>query len=361
MTGTIRPSTADDIEAGPKGGPGDGSPLSRLKLIRWSDFSLVPVILVLMVIGFIVSPVFLTSDNLISVVQQSSELSLLVLGQALILICGRMDLSLESTIGIAPVVAMWLVLPGDDGRFAGLGILPTWMAIPLCLLVGLVIGAINGFLMLKLRVNGFIATLGMLTMLRGLHIGITEGKSITDVPESFRYLGKTSWLGAPAAVWICLFLFAVGGAALAWLRHGRSLYAIGGNPEAARAAGIRVDRVTWIVLAIGDLLAAFAGILYTGHYGAVAATQGNGWIFQVFAAAVIGGISLKGGRGTLFGALTGVLTLQLVVNVMTLGGVPALWNQFLNGAIIIVALVISASRAVRSRTERYTFEERRRG
>ncbi|MBW5249865.1 ABC transporter permease [Streptomyces poriferorum] len=341
MTGTIRPSTADDFNGALKGGAGDDSPLSRLKLIRWSDFSLVPVILVLMLIGFIVSPVFLTSDNLISVVQQSSELSLLVLGQALILICGRMDLSLESTIGIAPVVAMWLVLDSDGGRFAGLGLFPSWSAIPLCLLVGLVIGAINGFLMLKLRVNGFIATLGMLTMLRGLHIGITEGKSITDVPESFRYLGKASWFGAPAAVWICLVLFAIGGAALAWLRHGRSLYAIGGNPEAARAAGIRVDRITWIVLAIGGLLAAFAGILYTGHYGAVAATQGNGWIFQVFAAAVIGGISLKGGRGTLFGALTGVLTLQLVVNVMTLGGVPALWNQFLNGAIIIVALVIS--------------------
>jgi simple sugar transport system permease protein len=294
-----------------------------------------------MVIGFIVSPVFLTSDNLISVVQQSSELSLLVLGEAVILISGRMDLSLESTIGIAPVIAMWVVLPSHGGRFDGLGLLPTWTAIPVDLLAGLLIGAVNGFLILKLRVNGFIATLGMLTMLRGLQIGITGGKSITDIPGSFAYLGETDWAGVPAAVWICLALFLIGGIVLAWFRHGRALYAIGGNPEAARAAGIRVDRITWAVLAIGGLLAGFAGILYTGHYGSVAADQGNGWIFQVFAAAVIGGISLKGGRGTLFGALTGVLTLQLVVNVMTLGGVPALWNQFLNGAIIIVALVIS--------------------
>ncbi|MET7716992.1 ABC transporter permease, partial [Streptomyces sp. NPDC005407] len=128
MTGTIRPLTADETTS--------DSPLNRLQLIRWSDFSLVPVILVLLVIGFIVSPVFLTSNNLISVVQQSSELSLLVLGQALILICGRMDLSLESTIGIAPVIAMWLVLPTEGGRFAGLELLPVWMAIPVCLLVG---------------------------------------------------------------------------------------------------------------------------------------------------------------------------------------------------------------------------------
>lgn len=119
MTGTVRPAAADDINGGSKGSLTGERPLDRLKLIRWSDFSLVPVILVLMVIGFIVSPVFLTSENLISVVQQSSELSLLVLGEALILICGRMDLSLESTIGIAPVVAMWLVLPTEGGRFAG--------------------------------------------------------------------------------------------------------------------------------------------------------------------------------------------------------------------------------------------------
>lgn len=314
----------------------------RFRLARYRDLSLIPVIFVLGVIGFIVSPVFLTSDNLIGVFQAASELSLLVLAEAMILICGRMDLSLESTIGVAPVIAMWLVMPAHgSATFHGIGLFPGWSSIPVCLVVGLVIGAANGFLILKLRVNGFIATLGMLTMLRGLQDGIAQGKSIVEVPASFSYLGKASWFGAPAAVWICLLLFAIGGAALGYLRHGRALYAIGGNPEAARAAGIRVDRITWIVLALGGLLAAFAGVLYVGHYGAISATQGDGWIFQVFAATVIGGVSLNGGRGTLFGALTGVIALQLVVNVTTLGGVPPLWDKFLYGAIIIVALIIS--------------------
>ncbi|MEU5546214.1 ABC transporter permease [Streptomyces sioyaensis] len=323
--------------------PGTAAPRRRRRIGpgRWRDLSLVPVIFVLGVIGFIVSPAFLTGDNLIGVVQQSTELGLLVLGEALILISGRMDLSLESTIGLAPVLALWLVMPAHGARFEGLGLLPAWTAVPLCLAVGAAVGATNGFLMLTLRVNGFIATLGMLTMLRGLQVGISEGQSIGDVPDSFAYLGKADWLGVPAAVWICLVLFALGGAALGFLRHGRALYAVGGNPEAARAAGIRVDRLTWTVLTLGGVLAAFAGILYTGHYGAVSASQGNGWVFQVFAAAVIGGIGLKGGRGTLFGALTGVLTLQLVINVMTLAGVPPLWTQFLNGLIIIIALVIS--------------------
>ncbi|MCQ9130511.1 ABC transporter permease [Streptomyces hilarionis] len=305
------------------------------------ELSLIPAIVVLGLIGFIVSPAFLTSDNLIGVAQQSTELSLLVLATALILISGRMDLSLESTIGVAPVIAVWLVLPTSGARFTGLGLLPAWTAIPLCLLVGAVIGAVNGFLVLKLRLNGFIVTLGMLTMLRGLQVALSEGQSLVELPPSFTYLGKASWWGAPAAIWICGVLFALGSAALAWLRHGRALYAIGGNAEAARTAGIRVDRIVFIVLVVGSVLAAFAGILYSGHYGSISATQGSGWIFQVFAATVIGGVSLNGGKGSVFGALTGVLTLQLVVNVMTLAGVPPLWNQFLNGAIIIVALVIS--------------------
>ena len=318
-----------------------GAARRGLDLGRFRDLSLIPAILVLGVIGFIVSPAFLTADNLIGVAQQSTELSLLVLATALILICGRMDLSLESTIGVAPVIAVWLVLPTSGARFTGLGIFPEWMAIPLCLLVGVVIGAVNGFLILKLRLNGFIVTLGMLTMLRGLQVALSEGQSIVELPSSFTYLGKASWLGVPAAIWVCTVLYAIGCSALAWLRHGRALYAIGGNPEAARTAGIRVDRIVWIVLVLGSLLAAFAGILYSGHYGSISATQGSGWIFQVFAATVIGGVSLNGGKGSVFGALTGVLTLQLVVNVMTLAGVPPLWNQFLNGAIIIVALIIS--------------------
>ncbi|GHE65677.1 ABC transporter permease [Streptomyces capitiformicae] len=312
-----------------------------LDLGRFRELSLIPAILVLMLIGFIVSPAFLTADNLIGVAQQSTELSLLVLATALILIAGRMDLSLESTIGVAPVIAVWLVLPTSGARFTGLGLLPEWTAVPLCLLVGVVIGAVNGFLILKLRLNGFIVTLGMLTMLRGLQVALSEGQSIVELPSSFTYLGKASWLGVPAAIWICVVLFALGGSALAWLRHGRALYAIGGNAEAARTAGIRVDRIVWAVLILGSVLAAFAGILYSGHYGSISATQGGGWIFQVFAATVIGGVSLNGGKGSVFGALTGVLTLQLVVNVMTLAGVPPLWNQFLNGAIIIVALIIS--------------------
>ena len=314
----------------------------RFNVRQLRDFSLIPVILLLLVVGFIISPHFLTTDNMLAVLQQSTELSLLVLGEALVLIAGRMDLSLESTIGVAPVLAVWLVLPDHGGRFNGLGTgLPEWTAIPLCLLIGALIGAINGLVILRVRINAFILTLGMLITLRGLQQGISGGNSIFELPESFTYLGRTSWVGVPASVWVCGLLFALGIVALSWLRHGRSLYAIGGNSDAARAAGIRTDRVMLIVFVLASTLAALSGILYVGHYGSISATQGNGWIFQVFAAAVIGGVSLNGGRGSLFGALTGVVALQLILNVMTFAHVPGVWYPLLNGIIILAALIIS--------------------
>ncbi len=310
------------------------------RLARLRDLALVPAIIVIAVVGYLVNPVFLHWDNLVNVLQQQSEISLLVLAEALVLICGRMDLSLESTFGLAPGVAAWLVLaPGAITHGAG-WLSGTW-SIPLTLAGGLAIGWVNGLLIVRFRLNGFIVTLGMLIVLRGLLTGISGGKTFFNLPDSMIYLGNAVWVGLPASIWISLVLYAVAIAVTGYTRFGRSLYAIGGNPDAARAAGIRVDRVLWAVLVIGSVLAALGGLLLTGRLASVAASQGNGAIFTVFAAAVIGGVSLNGGRGTVFGAFTGILLLYLIQNVLTLAGVPAQWIGALNGAIILIALIIS--------------------
>lgn len=317
-------------------------PAARLRMIalaRFRDLALVPVILVLVVVGTLLDNTFLTSSNLIAVLQQQSELSLLVLAEAMILICGKFDLSLESTIGLAPALAIGLVIP-EVGNGLGTG-LPAWTAIPLCLLIGGLVGGFNGLLILKFQLSAFIVTLGMLITLRGLQEGLTKGKNLFDIPTSFTYLGSETWFGLPAAVWICVIAYAVGIGVLGYLRQGRALYAIGGNVAAARAAGIRTDRVLWTVLVVGGVLAALAGILMTGRLGSVAAAQGDGMIFTVFAAAVIGGISLDGGKGTLFGALTGVLALGLIENILRLVHVDSFWIKFIYGGIIILALVLS--------------------
>jgi ribose/xylose/arabinose/galactoside ABC-type transport system permease subunit len=213
--------------------------------------------------------------------------------------------------------------------------------VPVCLLAGLLLGAFNGLLIVRFQLSAFIVTLGMLIVLRGLQVGFTGGKSLFELPKTFDYLGSAEWLAVPASIWLTGIAYAVAIVALGYFRQGRALYAVGGNTDAARAAGIRTDRVVWLVFIIGGVLAAAAGMLLVGRLGSVAANQGDGMIFTVFAAAVIGGVSLSGGKGTIFGALCGVLVLGLIQNILLLAGVSAQWNQAIYGAIILLALVLA--------------------
>ncbi|MGW3373728.1 ABC transporter permease [Streptomyces hydrogenans] len=327
---------AEDTEAPP---PRTRLLGGRIPLARLRDLALVPAIVVIAVVGQIVSPVFLQPDNLVNVLQTMSEIALLVLAQTMILIVKKMDLSLESTMGLAPGVAAWLVVPVGAGH--GLGILPGAWAVPVTLAVGALVGVVNALLIIRFGLNGFIVTLGMLIVLRGVLTGVSGGQTFFQLPPSMLYLGTAQWLGVPASIWICLALFAVAVFVLGWTSFGRSLYAIGGNVDASKAAGIRTDRVLWIVIVVGSVLAALAGLLLSGRLASVAAAQGDGYIFTVFAAAVIGGISLNGGRGSMFGAFSGILLLFMIQNVLTLAGVPAQWIGALNGLIILVALILS--------------------
>ena len=335
------------VPAGPSpaGAVGIGSEGRRgrlggaIALVRLRDFALVPAIIVIAVIGQLVNPIFLQYDNVINILQTMSEIALLVLAQTIVLITGKMDLSLESTFGIAPGVAAWLTVAAGAGH--GLGLLPGAWAIPVTLGVGVLIGVFNALLIVRFGLHGFIVTLGMLIVLRGLLTGISGGQTFFNLPASMMYLGSTSWLGLPASVWLCFALFAAGIVVLGHTGFGRALYAIGGNVDAARAAGIRTGRVLWIALIAASVLAALGGLLLSGRLASVAAAQGDGAIFTVFAAAVIGGVSLSGGKGTMFGAFTGILLLYMIQNVLTLAGVPAQWIGALNGAIILIALVLS--------------------
>ena len=330
-------TAATDGSAG--AAPPPRRPAGRLAVARLRDLALVPAIVLIAVVGQIVNPVFLQPDNLINIGQTMSEIALLVLAQTIVLIAGKMDLSLESTFGLAPGVAAWLTVAVGTGH--GTGLLSGAWSIPITLLVGALIGLANAALIVRFGLHGFIVTLGMLIVLRGLLTGISGGQTFFNLPESMMYPGTAVWLGVPASIWICVVLFAAGIVLLGYTGFGRSLYAIGGNVDAAKAAGIRTDRVLWIALTGASVLAALGGLMLSGRLASVAASQGNGAIFTVFAAAVIGGVGLNGGKGTMFGAFTGILLLFMIQNVLTLAGVPAQWIGALNGAIIIIALVVS--------------------
>lgn len=308
-------------------------------IARLRDFALVPAIIAIAIIGEAVNPVFLHFDNIVTILQTMSEVGVMVLAETLILLMGRIDLSLESTFGLAPGIAAWLTV--SPGISHGLGWLGGAWAVPICLAVGALIGAANGLLIVRFRLNGFIVTLGMLIVLRGLLTGISGGRTFFSLPGSMLYLGETLWFRIPVAVWLCLALYAVAIVVLGYTRWGRSLYAIGGNVAAAKAAGIRTDRVIWTTLIISGTLSALGGLMLAGRLASVAASQGQGAIFTVFAAAVIGGVRLNGGKGTVFGAFTGVLLLYMIQNVLTLAGVAAQWIDALNGAIILAALIVS--------------------
>jgi simple sugar transport system permease protein len=310
---------------------------SRHIITNWlRELALLPVIILLVIIGAFVNPSFLTVNNFINVAQQSAALGTVVVAETLILLTGKFDLSLQSTYGLAPMVGAWLIV-SKDGQGLGTNWNP-FIGIAIVLLVGLVVGAFNGFLVIKLGFNAFIFTLAMLILLAGIQVGIVSGRTIYHLPAAFIYLGSQYILGVPVSVWVtgAIFLFAT--LFLRYHRIGRAIYAIGGNVEAARAAGIRVDRVRIGVFIVGSLLAALAGLMTAGQVVAVTASQGSNLIFSVFAAAVIGGISLDGGRGRMVGALTGVILLALVTNILVLSQIQTFWIDAATGLIILIAL-----------------------
>ena len=304
------------------------------------ELTLLPAILLSIIAGSLISDAFLTADNLFNVLQQSSELAVLVIAESVILIAGKFDLSLESVVGLAPMLSAWLMVRDTAVGGSGLGLSPG-PAIALMFIVGALVGAVNGFLVVRLQLNAFIVTLAMLILLRGVTLGITDGKTLFELPNAFLYLGTAKWLAVPASIWVAGLLYVLFGLFLRYHKIGRALYAIGGNPEAARVAGIPVERVTWGVYIVGGMLAALAGLMLTGRIASVVSSQGQNMIFYVFAASVIGGISLNGGRGRLLGALTGVLLLGILQNVLTLAQVPAFWIDAAYGAIILAALILA--------------------
>lgn len=319
--------------------PASVSPRRRIWSRMTDELALLQLIVLAMIIGTITVPAFFTQINLVNILQQSSELSVLVLAEAIILIVGRFDLSLESIVGVAPMFAAWLV---TDAALNGSGLMINpYLAVCIIFLVGIAVGVFNGLLIVRLGLNAFIATLAMLILLRGITIGMTNGRTLYDLPEPFLYLGNAHWLDIPASVWIAAGLYVIGGIILGYTRWGRALYAIGGNAEAARAAGIRVDRYVWTVFAIAGGLAALSGLLLTGRMASVLSGQGQNMIFTVFAACVIGRISLNGGKGSIFGALFGVILLGIISNILTLSNIETFWISATYGAIILLSLILT--------------------
>lgn len=312
---------------------------SRWKRIVFSrEAALVPVLILLLIVGSLLNSVFLTPANLLNVLQQSAVLSVVVVAESMVLIVGRFDLSLESIVGFGPALAALLTVSATTG---GIGLdLPPLLGLLVLFAVGGFVGFLNGFFVVKLGLNAFMVTLAMLIILRGLLLGVTNGATIFGLPPEFTYLGSGRIAGIPVSILVAILVAVVVGLVLRYHRFGRAMYAIGGNINAARAAGVRVERTIWTVYVIAGLLSALAGLILVGRIASVTANMGQNLIFTVMAAAVVGGVALTGGVGGIFGAMTGVLMLGVTQNILTLSAVSSFWIDAVFGAIILAALAL---------------------
>jgi simple sugar transport system permease protein len=309
-------------------------------------FTMYPVLLLLVIAGAIVAPRFLSTTNLINILDQVSVLGLTTIGLTFVVLIGRLDLSLEGIVGFAPMLAAIMLVPAAAG---GLGIqLPGWTGLVIALGTAGLIGWFNGFMVVKVGLNPFISTLGLLVLLRGGILIISKGRSIYSPGEALTYLGSASLFGLPVSVLLFVLVAVVVGVVFHFHSYGRALYAVGGNEEAARAAGINVDRIIWSAFVYAALLSGLAGVLMTGRLDSAVTTQGQGIIFSAFAAAVIGGVSLGGGRGTVIGVVSGVLLIGVINNLLTLADVPSFYVQASTGAVIIIAAVLTTLASRRS-------------
>lgn len=277
-----------------------------------------------------------------NIVEQSTVLGVLSIGLALVIIAGHMDLSVESTAALSAMVTG--ILFCNAGIGIGLQLTPEWLAVPVSLAIGLAVGGligfINGYLVVKLRMTAFIVTLASFIWVRGMVVAISGGRSAQDMAPAIRWLGVQRFIGVPLTAWIAIACFIVFSFILAKTRFGRHLIIIGGNEQAAFRAGIKVRGILIATFVLAGAIAALAGWLLAIRTSGATANLGTGMLFNAFAAVVIGGISLKGGVGSLPGVYAGVLLLSAINTAINLMGLQAQYTQMIHGFLVLAAVLL---------------------
>jgi ribose/xylose/arabinose/galactoside ABC-type transport system permease subunit len=297
------------------------------------QYGLVIVFGVICLIISLITPQFLTLSNWTIIVTQVSINALLAFGVTFVIITGGIDLSLGSIVAVAGVTSAMLAHPDSY---------PVLIPISMGLLAGLLMGAFNGFIITKSKIAPFIVTLGTMTIGRGLALILSDGRPISNLSDSFNYLGSGTILGIPVLILIFILVFALCSIILNKTILGRYIYAVGGNEQAARASGINIDRVKLAVYSISGLLAGLAGILLASRITTGQPNAGAGFELDAIAAVVIGGTSTTGGRGSMTGTLIGVLLIGVINNGLDLLNVTSYYQQVVMGIIIIGAVVLDS-------------------
>jgi ribose/xylose/arabinose/galactoside ABC-type transport system permease subunit len=300
---------------------------------------LVAALLVVFVALSVFTPYFFTTPNLLNIGKAVAIVGIAAAGQTIVIIGGGFDLSVGSTMAAAGMLAAFLLEAGTA--------IP--IAFTAAIALGVLIGAVNGTLITRFRINPLIATLGTLAIVRGLAFVISGGQEIVINDAAWLSLGTGDLLGIPYIVIVLLGTFLVFGLAMPRTAFGRYTYAIGSNIRAARLAGVAVDRWRMLIYVTCGITAALSGLVLTARTGSARPSAAVGFELDVITAVILGGASLSGGRGTLSGTLVGLLLIGVVNNGLTLAQVPAYWQGVVKGAILLAAVLYDELR--RSRRE----------
>jgi ribose transport system permease protein len=333
-------TTSQQSGRSPKGAP----------LVKWALDNLVWFILAAILVAFSLAiPGFFQIGIFFNIAYQATFVGILAVGLSFCIIAGQMDISIESVLAFSAMLAAYL--SGLSTAASGAH-LPGVVSLVIVLAFGAMVGLCNGFFVVQLRITAFIVTLAMYILIRGLALILTKARSIFDLPPDMRIVANADLLGIPVLVLILIVVYVYFHFVLTRTRFGRHVYLVGGNPAAPFRAGIKVNRLYYQVFILSGVLAAFAGWLLAARTNGATPNLGSGMLFEVFAAVVIGGVSLAGGVGWLSGVFAGALLLSSISTAINIIGLEPQYMQVIRGCLMLVAVLLdSLKRALRRFTE----------
>lgn len=302
---------------------------SKRKLVGFvNSFRAVIILVIMCIVASILSSAFFSVSNLFNVVRQVTVVAIVGCGMTFVILTGGIDLSVGSIVGLVGALSAGTLAATNS----------VLLAIVVGISVGVICGALNGFFVAKCGISPFIATLGMMTLLRGCILVYTKGAPIPVKLDGFKFIGKGDILGIPVPIIILIIIFAIAYVLLEHSRFGRSIYALGGNKEAARLSGIPVIKTEWQAYMINGLMCAIAGIILIARLGSAQSTGGNGYELDAIAAVILGGTSLSGGVGFVLPTVIGALIMGIIDNILTLMNVNPHVTSIVKGAVILIAV-----------------------
>lgn len=305
--------------------------MNKKKLINQINiYRSVLILLVICIFATILSPSFLSVTNLFNVFKQITVAGVVGCGMTFVILTGGIDLSVGSILGLSGVLAAGVLESTGNPAFA----------IALALAVGVLCGAINGFFVSFCEIPPFISTLGMMTLLRGCVLVYTKGSPISIKSDAYKFFGKGAIVGIPVPVIILILLFLLAHYILTQTSYGRSIYAFGGNREAARLSGISTRFTEWMAYTINGLLCGIAGVILTARLGSAQSTSGTGIEMDAIAAVILGGTSLSGGVGFVLPTVVGAMIMGIIDNILTLMNVNPHATNIVKGAVILIAVLV---------------------